>query len=311
MALTVVILTYNEARHIGRAIESIRGIASSCVVVDSGSVDGTVDIALAYGASVLQHPFIYQAQQFNWALAQLPEDTDWIMRLDADEIVTAALANEIGARLTSLGPDIEGVYLSRRIAFLGRPIRHGGVFPSRVLRLFRHGKGRCENRWMDEHIVVQGATADFDAEILDDNLNSMTWWTAKHNLYANREVVDILNKEYGFLPLESSARLKGWQPPAVKRRLKEQVYGRLPGGVRAFLYFFYRYILRLGFLDGYEGAAFHVLQGLWYRYLVDVKLHEVRRHMQQEGDEPLQAIRTILGLDVQAAEPLLPSSGFK
>lgn len=298
MPLTVVILTYNEERHIARAIASVGGITSHCLVVDSGSNDRTVEIARSHGAEVLENPFVHQAQQFNWALDQLPGDTDWVLRLDADEIVTAPLAEEIAERLAVLGPEIEGVYLSRRMAFLGRRIRHGGLFPARILRLFRHGKGRCENRWMDEHIIVSGATADLRGEIVDDNLSPLTWWTTKHNHYASREVVDILNREYRFLPFESVAALMGGRQAGIKRWLKERIYSRLPGGLRALLYFIYRYVLRLGFLDGYEGAAFHVLQGLWYRYLVDVKLHEVRRYMRHHGDDPVSAIREVLSIDI-------------
>ena len=94
------------------------------------------------------------ATQFNWALDQLAEGTGWVLRLDADEVVTPKLQSEIAACLPGLGPEIQGVNIGRRMTFMGRVIRHGGLFPIRVLRLFRHGTGRCEDRWMDEHIKV-------------------------------------------------------------------------------------------------------------------------------------------------------------
>lgn len=187
--------------------------------------------------------------------------------------------------------------VGRRMAFMGRVIRHGGLFPIRVLRLFRHGKGRCEDRWMDEHIKVAGQVADLSGEILDDNLNSLTWWTEKHNAYASREVVDLLNLEFGFLPRDAPADLGPGQA-GRKRWLKERVYARLPGGLRALAYFLYRYILRGGFLDGREGLAFHVLQGFWYRFLVDAKLAEVRGVMRRDGRDAPAAIREALGMDV-------------
>lgn len=298
MSLTVVILTKNEERHIARAMASVAPIADRVVVVDSGSTDRTVELAREGGAEVLVHPFVTQAQQFNWALDQLPADTDWVLRLDADEVVTDALAAEIKAKLGSLSLSIGGVHVSRRMTFLGRPIRWGGVFPVRVLRLFRHGEGRCENRWMDEHILVQGETAEFTGEIVDDNLNSLTWWTEKHNAYASREVVDLLNLEYGFMPHETVADLRGGQQAGVKRWIKERVYARLPGGTRAFIYFAYRYVFRLGFLDGKEGTAFHVLQGFWYRYLVDMKLHEVKTFMRRNDTDVVMAIKDVLGIDI-------------
>jgi glycosyltransferase involved in cell wall biosynthesis len=298
MTLTVVILTKNEERHIVRAIGSVAGIADRVFVIDSGSTDKTVDLAQAAGAEVLSKPWVNYATQFNWALDQLPADTDWVFRLDADEVVTDALASEIEAHLSSLSPAIAGVYISRRMTFLGRPIKWGGVFPVRVLRLFRHGRGRCENRWMDEHILVKGETANFQGEIVDDNLNSLTWWTEKHNAYASREVVDLLNLEYGFMTHETVANLRSGQQAGVKRWIKERVYARLPGGVRAFAYFLYRYLFRLGFLDGKEGTAFHVLQGFWYRYLVDMKLFEVKAYMRRTNVDVVTAIRDVLGMDV-------------
>lgn len=299
MSLTVVILTKDEERHIGRAIRSVEGIASRCVVVDSGSSDRTVEIARGAGAEVLLHPFITQARQFNWALEQLPKDTDWVFRLDADEIVTKALAAEIQKKLSTLTAEIVGIHISRRMNFFGRPVRWGGLFPVRLIRLFRYGNGRCEDRWMDEHIIVDGLTADFHGDIIDDNLNSITWWTNKHNAYASREVVDVLNREYGFMPSQSVASLSGCRQAGIKRWVKENIYARLPRGLRAFIYFFYRYILRLGFLDGRAGTAFHILQGFWYRYLVDTKLSEVKTYMRRNNVDVVEAIKDVLAIDVK------------
>ena len=303
MTLTVVILTKNEERHITRALASVASIADRYVVVDSGSTDGTVALAEAHGAKVSENPWINYATQFNWALDQLPDDTEWVLRLDADEIVTEALAQQIKEALPKLGPDTKGIYVSRRMHFLGRRIAWGGLFPIRVLRVFRHGAGRCEDRWMDEHILVDGATADLSGEIIDDNLNSLTWWTEKHNAYASREVVDLLNLEYGFMAHETVADIRSGQQAGVKRWLKEKVYARLPGGLRAFVYFLYRYVVRLGFLDGKEGTAFHVLQGFWYRYLVDMKLHETKTYMRKHDASVDVAIRDVLGIEIDPKSP--------
>lgn len=302
MTVTVVILTLNEARHIERALRSVAPFAHRCVVIDSGSTDNTVARARAMGAEVWENPWVNYATQFNWALDQLLDDTEWVLRLDADEIVMEALARQIKDTIPNLGPETKGVYVSRRMHFLGQPIRWGGVFPIRVLRLFRHGAGRCEDRWMDEHILVDGATANLSGEIIDNNLNSLTWWTEKHNSYASREVVDLLNLEYRFMKHETMADLSGGEQAEVKRWFKERVYARLPGGFRAFSYFVYRYVVRLGFLDGKEGTAFHVLQGFWYRYLVDVKLHEVRLYMQHNNVDAVCAIGEVLGINVAVSE---------
>ena len=298
MNVTAVILTFNEEQHLARCIASVQAVATDVVVVDCSSTDATLDIARAQGARVLQHAWVNHAAQFNWALTQLGADTEWVLRIDADEVLTPALIEEIRTRLPGIGPEIDGVYWGRRMTFQGRLIRHGGVFPVRVLRLFRHGRGQCENRWMDEHIKVAGPTADFAGEMIDDNLNSLTWWTDKHNRYASREAVDLLNLEYRFMPHDTVASLRGGKQAGVKRWLKERVYARLPGGFRAFAYFFYRYVLRLGFLDGQAGTAFHFLQGFWYRYLVDAKVVEVKRYMRERGVGVVEAIERVLGVQL-------------
>jgi hypothetical protein len=126
----------------------------------------------------------------------------------------------------------------------------------------------------------------------------LSWWTDKHNRYASREAVDLLNLEYGFMPHDSVASLQGGSQAGLKRWLKEVVYARLPGGLRAFAYFFYRYVIRCGFLDGRAGGAFHVLQGFWYRYLVDAKVAEVRRYMRDRNCDVRIAIEAVLGIRV-------------
>lgn len=298
MKLVAIILTLNEARHLPRCLASLEGVVDRILVADCFSSDDTVRIAQEQGAYLVQHEWVNYATQFNWALTQIDEDTDWVLRIDADEYLTPELAAEIQERLPGIGPEVDGIFCNRRITFQGKLIRFGGVFPVRVLRLVRHGRGQCENRWMDEHIKVSGPTGDFKGELIDDNLNPLTWWTDKHNHYASREAVDLLNLEYGFMPHDSVARLRGGSQASVKRWLKEVVYARLPGGFRAFAYFFYRYILRLGFLDGQAGASFHFLQGFWYRYLVDAKMAEVRRYMRAHRCDARMAIEQVLGIRV-------------
>lgn len=304
MKIAAIVLTLNEAQHLPRCLASIADVVDQVLVVDSGSSDDTVNIAAAHRARVLQHPFVMYATQFNWALTQLEPDVDWVLRIDADEYLTPALVADIRERLPRLGPHVHGVYCDRRMTFQRRLIRFGGVFPVRVLRLFRYGRGQCEYRWMDEHIHVAGQVVHFNGELIDDNMNPLTWWTDKHNRYASREAVDLLNLEYGFGRADAAACAGGGgvQGRGLKRWLKESVYARLPGGFRAFAYFFYRYVLRLGFLDGRAGASFHFLQGFWYRYLVDAKVSEVRRYMRMQRCDVTVAIERVLGIRVQRDE---------
>ena len=294
MKIVAIILTMNEGVHLRRCLDSLLPVVTDFLVVDSGSTDCTQEIARSFGAKVLVNPWLNYATQFNWALAQVVNDADWIMRIDADEYLTLDLAGEIRAKVPQLSEDVVGIYFNRRMTFGGRMIHYGGVFPIRVLRLWRYGKGHCENRWMDEHIKVVGPTVEFQGELIDDNLNSLTWWTDKHNRYSSREAVDLLNLEYGFMLQDSVANLRDRSQASLKRWIKESVYVRLPGGLRAFAYFFYRYVIHLGFLDGQVGGDFHVLQGFWYRYLVDAKVAEVKRYMKENNVDVATAIANVL-----------------
>ena len=298
MSLTVVILTFNEELHLERAIRSVKGIADRIVIVDSGSTDQTAYIARANGAELLVNPFVNHAQQFNWVLDQLPEDTDWVFRLDADEVVTSCLAQSLADNLCRLPQEVSGVSVNRRMCFMRRPIRWGGVFPLRVVRIFRFQRGRSEDRWMDEHIAVDGLTVNLTGELIDDSLQSLGWWIEKHNRYASREVIEILNEEYNIFDRKDHRSVS--DRARYKRWIKRKIYNRLPLGVRAFAYFLYRYVVRFGFLDGKEGAAFHILQGFWYRYIVDIKLYEVKTYMAKNKSNVKSAIHEVLGVELDA-----------
>ena len=298
-SLTAIILSYNESLHIARCIASARRVAREVIVVDSGSSDGTAQIARSSSAHVLTHPFLNYASQFNWALDNAPVDTDWLMRIDADEYLDDRLALEIPRRLASAPADLCGLLVTRVVVFQGKAIHFGGgVSPGRVLRVWRRGAARCESRWMDEHMVLsQGRTELVDGTIHDHNLKTLTWWVEKHNRYACREAVDVLNQRYGFLAGDTAPRGLD-RSSKVKRMIKNNIYRRLPGGLRALLYFFYRIIFRLGILDGLEGMKFHFLQGLWYRALIDMKVAEVERCMHEQHMDVCGAIRGVLDIDV-------------
>jgi glycosyltransferase involved in cell wall biosynthesis len=277
--LTVIILTFNEERHIARALQSVSAIAARVAVVDSFSTDRTVEIASSMGALILQNPFVNQARQFQWGLEHVPTQTAWVMRLDADEVVSSELCAEIAERLPGLAPQVVGVNLKRRHIWMGRWVRHGGRYPLIMLRIWRRGHGRIEDRWMDEHIfVVGGTTITFEHDFADDNLNDLGYFVDKHNRYATREAIEVLCERFalsehdGALSPQASSR-----QAAAKRWLKSKVYNRIPFTVSAPAYFVWRYVFRLGFLDGRSGLTYHFLQGCWYRFLVGAKVMELER----------------------------------
>lgn len=276
--LSVIILTYNEEKHLDRALESVAGIASEIFVVDSFSTDSTVAIAKRHNAIVLQNPFINQAKQFQWALDNASISSEWVMRLDADEYIEADLAAEIQSKLPSLPQEVTGINLKRKLVFMGRTIKHGGRGLLVMTRIWRRGCGAIEDRWMDEHIFVrEGRTVTFQGGFADHNLNGLSNFTDKHNKYATREAIETLNSHLHFMKPVASLTISGTsQQAATKRALKEHVYNRIPFQVSTLAYFLYRYVVLLGFLDGKEGLIYHVLQGFWYRFLVGAKLTELK-----------------------------------
>src|SRR5579863_5942153 len=287
VSIAVVILTFNESVHLPRALDHVRNFAREIFVIDSSSTDNTVELARAGGAQVLVHPFQNYARQFQWALENAPITADWIMRLDADEIIEADLAEEIKTKLPSLPSDITGINLNRKTIFQGRFLRHGGRYPLTLLRIWRRGKARIEDRWMDEHMYLsEGRTVTFTGGFADHNLYDLTFFTAKHNSYASREALDALNQRlHLFEPQVALASASTAKQARIKRFLKESVYNKLPFEISAFLFFIYRYIFLLGFLDGRPGLIYHFLQGFWYRFLVGAKLRELELAAKQAATD--------------------------
>ncbi|MDO6739317.1 glycosyltransferase family 2 protein [Wenyingzhuangia sp. 2_MG-2023] len=274
--ITAVILTYNEEQHIERCIQSLKHTVEQVVVVDSYSSDNTVKIAKRLGAKVYQNSWVNYATQFNWALENCNIQSDWVWRIDADEYIENS-SMDLSSELSNLDKDISGIYVKRKIVFMGRELLYGGWYPVWHLKIWKLGKGTCENRWMDEHIKLSdGEVLKMDIVQVDENLNDLSWWTTKHNSYATREMIDLLDTKYNiFSKSELQPKLFG-SSEQRKRYLKSR-YLNLPLFVRPVMYFFYRYIFKLGFLDGKSGLVWHVLQGFWYRFLVDAKIYELNR----------------------------------
>lgn len=266
----LLVLTCNEEKNLQHCLDSVQGLVREIYVVDSGSTDRTIEIARRFTDNVVQHEFTTQADQFNWALDHLPIESDWVLRLDADEFLLPELRDEISRVLPGLSEDVTGLLMKRRVYFKGRWIRYGGYYPTWLLRLFRRGAGRSESIAMDEHlIVIWGRTARLQHDFVDYNRKSLAFWTAKHMGYAAREASMLMAEE-----LSSNDKLSG--QAARKRWLKGNVYNRAPLFLRPFAYFTYRYVLRRGFLDGTEGLMFHFFQACWYRFYVDAYVWEAR-----------------------------------
>jgi hypothetical protein len=226
-----------------------------------------------------QNKWVSYANQMNWGFENTGINTEWTMRMDADEELMSDLAKEIDEKLSGLKQSVAGVILRRRVYFMGKWIKHGGRYPELLLRIFRTGKATCEMKLMDEHLILsEGDTVEFKNDLIDNNQKNLEWWIAKHNWYSNREVLDYqLTQEQ---QIDESLENNGVssKQAKMKRAVKNGGYYKLPKFLRAKLYFIYRYYFKLGFLDGPEGKIFHFLQAYWYRFLVDAKIYECEKN---------------------------------
>lgn len=278
--VSVVIPVKNEERNIRRCLESLRW-AEEIFVVDSQSADRTIKIADEQGGKVVQ--FFSQGtypKKKNWALENLPFRHEWVLIVDADEVIPAKLAEEISAVLRRPN-GYDGYYINRRFFFLGRWLRYCGYYPSFNLRLFKHRLGRYErmvasgagDNEVHEHVVLQGKAGYLHEDMLHYAYPDIATWVEKHNRYSNWEAQ--LEERFRWGDREGDERLIGrW---LRHKRLLKSIYLRIP--LRFLLRFFYAYIWKKGFLDGKPGFIFCVLLS-FYDFLSWAKSFE--RKIQRE-----------------------------
>lgn len=299
LPISVLIPVRNEVRNLGRCLAALAGWADEVVVVDSHSSDGTVELAKRAGAQVLQ--FDYRGgwpKKRQWALDTHRWRNDWILLLDADEIITPALKAEIEAAIGE--PSVAGYWLRFEILFLGTLLRHGDTALWK-LSLFRRGRGRYEQRLasqdssmsdieIHEHVVVEGATGRLRNAVRHENFNSLDRYIAKHNEYSNWEAQVFLHGTSGAL----RPTLFGNQ--AQRRRWLKRRFLMLPGS--PLWRFLYVYILRMGFLDGRAGLIYAMFKFV-QTFHVKAKIVELR----ETASEKLGA-SNVLCANMAAAKPL-------
>lgn len=299
-SLVVIILTWNEAIHIRRCIESLIPLGGRLIVVDSHSTDETVEIARGLGAEVVSRSWKNYADQFQWALDNYSANAEWIMRMDADEYIESDLQCELRELLSEPCNEISGFYFNRKVFFNGQWMRRGGTYPQWLLRVWRAGRGRIEQRWMDEHVVMDSGsrTMRLRGGLVDDNRKGIGFWVGKCNGYATREMVDLLNVKYCLFPRDTAISVLDDPQAKWKRFFKDKCYANLPPALRALAYFAYRYVIRFGFLDGVNGFLWHFMQGCWYRLLVDVKVIEAERLCGGDVTKLKVALKDFYGIDL-------------
>lgn len=268
--ISIIILTYNEQKNVGNCLRSISDLTGEIFIVDSGSTDNTLNVCKQYTDKIYTNKFENYSNQRNWALDNLPINTDWVLNLDADHRISEVLRNNLLNIFSRPIPDeVSGFLISRRTVFMGRWIKHGGHYPAYHCVLFKKGSGRCEDRKYDQHFVVDGNIQKLEGDIIDIVTESLYTFTQRHNNWSDAEVQQFLSDNSN-----SEIAPNVFGNPIERKRYLRSVYNNFPLFVRPFMYFIYRYFLRLGFLDGKEGLIFHFLQGFWFRFLIDAKLFE-------------------------------------
>ena len=279
--ITAIILTYNEEKHIKRCILSIKKIVKRIILIDSFSSDKTLEIAKKLKVKIYKHKFVNQAKQINWALKKIRFQTNWILRIDADEYLTNELKKKIRQNITSLNSNYDGISFNRVIKFLNKEIYYGGTSPHKTLRIWRNKKGRSEDVWMDEQIIVKGKVFHISQNLIDENLNELRWWKHKHRNYALREAINFFydkeKKNYNKID-------KNLNNVRKSKQFKNKIYYKFPIFLRPFLFFLYSLIYRLGIVNGWQGLVFYYYQVLWFRLLVDFNIFKLNRLIRKKNN---------------------------
>lgn len=270
---TAIVLTKNEEKNIGDCIRSIQGFAKRCVVVDCGSTDKTAEFARELGADVYFHEFEYYARQFNWGIEHCDIDTEWIIRLDADERFTEKLNREIERLIRDhTGQPVNGIIVEADFYFLNRCMKHG-LHNKREMKLFKRTYGKIEDRRRDAHSVIsEGECLTTRNRFIHHDTKNLDSYIKKYNWYATREMMDYIDYLHG-----GETGINTSQAIAAQRKKKFGLYYRAPKFLRCWLWFLYNYVFRAGFLDGKEGLIFYFLECYWYRYIVDAKIYEYEK----------------------------------
>jgi glycosyltransferase involved in cell wall biosynthesis len=269
----VVILTFNSIGIIKETVEQALQITDAVYVIDSGSQDGTIEALTKIGCTVLHRDFINYSEQRNWGIEQF-KNVRWQLHLDADEVLDDCAIMEIRGIISSPTPLFDAYMIQRIDYFMGQKLKHSGLNPWH-LRLFQSNSAICENRLYDQHFVSQSPAGRLKGCMHDKNHLTLSDWINRHNRWSDLEAQELLT------PLDQSKvtltpQLMG--DPRQRMRALKHLYYQMPGGVRAFFYFLYRYFLRLGFLDGKAGLYFAFFQAYWFRMLVDAKIYEKSKH---------------------------------
>ena len=301
LPITAIIMTYNEERNLRACLESVHEYIDDIIIVDSFSNDKTEEIAREYTDKFYKHKWINYSKQYLWGMVNTDIKNEWVIRLDADERWTKEGFDEL--RKIIEDDTADGVYVKMKIFFMGRFIKYGAFYPNYFLRVYKRSKGAMEDRWMDEHIKVDGVVVHSNIDVIESNYDrqeNIALWTDKHNGYSTREAVEFLIAKHKIHEIDTVANLFG-NKTERKRWMKENIYFKTPLFIRPFMYFVYRYFFKFGFLDGKEGFIFHTLHAFWYRFLVDTKVYQIEQLAKKNNQTIQEVVLDHYGMDIDAA----------
>jgi glycosyltransferase involved in cell wall biosynthesis len=271
-----IILTYNEEQHLPRLLKSIATLKAPIFILDSGSTDNTLKIAEEFGATIAHHQFENHPKQWDFALRNFNVTTPWTIGLDADQVVTPELLEQLRKFQDHHYSNVNGIYFNRKNYFKGKWIKFGGYYPKYMLKMFRTGTGHSDtNENMDHRFIAPGKSVVWKkGHIVEENLkeNDISFWINKHNRYSDLVAEEEIERKHNFRKQAIKPKLFG--TPDERTAFLKSLWWEMPLFVRPFLYFTWRLIFKLGFLDGRTGILFHFLQGFWFRLIVDVKIKE-------------------------------------
>lgn len=277
LPITILITTRNEAKNLPKCLNSVTSLMDQICIIDSDSTDETLDIAKAYSVEVYNLP--YEPGKiipwiFQWALDSIPFRNQWVMILEADREITPELASEL-RQLFKQDPPLDGYYIRRKMVFRNSEIRFGGYGSKYLLTLFRRTVSELDPEEEDTRVYVKGKVGQLHAPVVENNLKEaeIIFYLQKHLRYAQAFATDEYNRRKRITKWKLEPRLFG--TPDERILWLKTLYYSAPLYVRPFIYFIYRYFIRLGILDGKQGAIFHFLQAFWFRLIVDIRLEEL------------------------------------
>lgn len=275
--VTLIVTTRNEESNIEKCLASADGLLDQVFVIDSESTDDTVRIAERY-AEVINLPYDHSKiipWIYQWGLDNLPIRNEWVMILEADQEITPELKAELQELFGRQEIAENGFYVQRQQVFRGRRLRFGGYGSKYMLKLFRRSASQLDPEESDTRVYVQGKVRKLSSPILENNRKEedILFYLQKHLRYAETFAQEEAQRRRALVDWKTKPAFFG--TPDERVLWLKRLYFGLPLYVRPGLYFFYRYFILLGFLDGKQGTIFHFLQAFWFRLVLDIRLEEI------------------------------------